>query len=136
MKILATTRKDVCLSPFDFHSIGHLILGYIIFFISYWFCLLFNIQEERIYSIIISLLAAVAWELIENVWLINYKFDRRKDSVENSLVDIVTTFCGSFICFFVSLLDLHLFIILTFTIIIVAVFIMEVCAVRTLNGED
>jgi len=134
--IIGTTRKDVNEAWIDFYSIGHLVLGFVVFFISYWFSLLVLRIQFREYLTIFTLIFAVLWELFENICLVKtrFKFDKRKDSVENSLFDIVFVFFGAIICYIMSLLEA--FIIIGFLFMIIGVSVMEVCAILTLNSED
>jgi len=136
--IIGTTRKSVNEAWIDFYSIGHIVLGFVVFFVSYWFSLLVLRIQFREYLTIFTLVIAVLWELFENICIVKtkYKFDKRKDSVENSLFDIVFAFFGAIICYIMSLFEYDAFIIFGFLFMILSISAMEVCAILTLNSED
>ncbi|MHA1795236.1 MAG: DUF2585 family protein [Promethearchaeota archaeon] len=96
-KIIATKKSEVSQSFLDYFTFGHLIFGMISFFIGHLF---FDIAL----SLWITSLAATAWELIEN----NFKIFRRirgkmgrpeKDSLLNSISDIIFTNVGGLLAF-------------------------------------
>jgi hypothetical protein len=137
LKIIGTTRKDVNESPIDFYSIGHVVFGYTVFFLSFWVSTLLVI-EKRLYSLIVTILIGILWEILENTYLAKtkYKFDERKDSVENSLFDILFVFGGGVLSEYCSFLPVFHYIAVTFLVLIVGLVLMEVSSIKTLNTTE
>lgn len=139
MKLIATKRKDLDTCPIDYFSIGHIIFGHIAYLISYFIIILWlKTPHPREYALITTILIGVVWELIENVWLANtrLKFEKRKDSVENSQCDVLFVFLGGLICQIFSLFDSSLFIFLSIVFIAVGFLLFEQCCTMTINNEE
>ncbi len=97
-EIIATTREEVCISWFDFYSIGHICFGIGAFLL---ISLFYTIPKAKgkvpFFSLmvvfILSMIAFVVWEVIENYvffWLGlgHLKFEGRVDSLQNMTTDI------------------------------------------------
>ncbi|MFX1501938.1 MAG: hypothetical protein ACFFDH_13325 [Promethearchaeota archaeon] len=88
-------------SPWDYYSWGHIAFGIAAFSI---FSLIITIWEMLIgpatmpwfYILIFVLIVAVCWELIENtiIWRLHLKHENRRDSLINSLFDIIFVIFG------------------------------------------
>ncbi|MFX1373900.1 MAG: hypothetical protein ACFFCE_18790 [Promethearchaeota archaeon] len=88
-------------SPWDYYSWGHIAFGIAAFSI---FSLIITVWEMLIgpatmpwyYILIFVLIVAVCWELIENtiIWKLGLKNENRKDSLINSLFDIIFVILG------------------------------------------
>ena len=89
-------KEEVCLAWMDFHSIGHFIMGQLCFAGTY-LVLLGGLPFELNlpYSLISSIIFGVLFEVIENGPCVKLKFAGRKDSVENSVADIVLVILGA-----------------------------------------
>ena len=98
-EIIATTREEVCISWFDFYSIGHICFGIGAFLL---ISLLYTIPKAKGYTpifslmlvFILSMITFVVWEVIENYvvfWLGlgHLKFEGRVDSLQNMTTDIL-----------------------------------------------
>jgi len=97
-EIIATTREEVCISWFDFYSIGHICFGIGAFLL---ISLFYTIPKAKgkvpLFSLmlvfILSMITFVVWEVIENYvvfWLGlgHLKFEGRVDSLQNMTTDI------------------------------------------------
>jgi hypothetical protein len=107
--ILARTKEDYGIAAVDMFSLGHFLKGYVlnmIFFI--YFIPIFT-------SMLLIFFISVLWEFIENSnYLRGYiKFNKKKDSLVNSVSDVLFAMVGALVFFFVSLTDF-------FTIIIIS----------------
>lgn len=120
MKWFTTKSYDVGKVPFDFCSFGHLIFGYSTYLIGYLIILLFELSEGYFFGMLlgVSITTSVFWEIIENFVLrVPRKFG--KDTLQNSLADIVLTIIGATISHifsfsFFSLVELYFGLSLTF----------------------
>lgn len=104
-EIIATTREEVCISWFDFYSIGHICFGIGAFLL---ISLLYTIPKAKgkvpIFSLllvfILSMITFVVWEVIENyvifcLGLDHLKFEGRADSLQNMSTDIFLGVIGA-----------------------------------------
>lgn len=96
MRGIANCKEDVSKKPIDFYSIGHILFGYISFLVSLSICVLLQTINPIEYALVSTQCIAVMWEIFENNILIKtkYKFGKCKDSLENSLFDIIFVFLG------------------------------------------
>ena len=98
--LIAITRECVSLAAFDFFSFAHVLMGIIIFLV---YSLFYVFQKNPLYSlnesVIFVLIAGILWEIIENtiVFSLGCKFEGRKDSILNSITDIILVLGGGFI---------------------------------------
>jgi hypothetical protein len=95
-RIFARSRSEVTQSWFDFHSIGHFVMGIITFFATFsiYGKLLMPFTDALSYAFSSTLVIGLMFEIIENTILVPIKFDGRKDSTENSLMDILMVGIG------------------------------------------
>jgi len=102
-KIIGDTKADVGKTPLDFYSWGHVAMGIVTFLLLSLINNIPSMVEGRIIPIIpwwpmilLVLLVAVVWELLENTLLIDMgvKFEGRRDSIENALWDIIFVVIG------------------------------------------
>lgn len=96
MKLIATNFREVAKRPIDFFSIGHIIFGYVSFLIIYGVLSYLKFPLDcRTWSMFASIIGGIFWEIIENVLLIRIMSSMwGKDSVENSLSDLVFDLIG------------------------------------------
>lgn len=80
----------------DFYSFDHLIMGMLAFFISYVVIMMcgFQIEYALSYGVVCCLFTGIIFEMFENTLFKQIKFEKRKDSVENSLSDIILVGIG------------------------------------------
>ncbi|MFW9987866.1 MAG: hypothetical protein ACFFC3_04360 [Candidatus Odinarchaeota archaeon] len=88
-------------SPLDYYSWGHIAFGIAAFslfslIITIWEIFIEEATMSWYYILIFVLIVAVCWELIENtiLWKLNLKYENRKDSLINSLFDIIFVIFG------------------------------------------
>lgn len=97
-EIIATTTEEVCVSWFDFYSIGHICFGIGAFLL---ISLFYTIPKAKgkipLFSLflvfIISVIIFVVWEFLENflffwIGMDHLKFEGRPDSLQNMATDI------------------------------------------------
>ncbi|MBY8982565.1 MAG: hypothetical protein KGD57_06435 [Candidatus Lokiarchaeota archaeon] len=101
---IAEDASEVCLSWFDFFSIGHICMGIGIFLI---FSLFYTIPMSKtngkdqiklpLWGVwLITVIFGIIWEFLENILLYNYglKFENRRDSAANITTDIIIVGLG------------------------------------------
>lgn len=97
--MIARTREDYGIAAVDPFSFGHFLKGYILnmTFFTFYIPLFTNM--------LLILFISVLWELIENSnYLREYiKFNKKKDSLVNSVSDIIFAILGALAFFLVSL---------------------------------
>ena len=99
MKLFGKKKEDLDKFPLDFYSVGHFILGHIGYIIIYLMGfystipLIHNILME--YVLGITIFIGLFWELLENNICIKTRFKKQKDSLNNSLCDILCVFIGA-----------------------------------------
>ena len=120
------------INAIDFFSFGHLIIGYFnslafnsIFYAIFGYSLI-------LFCLCCNLFVGIVWELFENVVLfkINLKFARRRDSLINSLSDVLFFTIGGLIASFIIFLHLGLFLVITITIAYGIPIIMRLWALK------
>lgn len=133
--MIGRTKNEVNQCAVDFYSIGHVLFGYLTFFLSYFILSHIGIIETRLYSIIAVLLVALLWELVENIMLSNtrFKFNCSKDSVENSLFDIVFCFIGGVLGEIFSFLPTYYYFSVSFVFTVIMIILLEGCFKLTIN---
>jgi hypothetical protein len=91
IKVFARNKDDVSKAAIDFFSFGHLIGGYFGFIILGAIFLVIFGDFLISFCIFIIFLSGTFWELIENTLLYkkNIKFGYRRDSVLNSMMDVI-----------------------------------------------
>lgn len=101
--LIATNIDEVGISVFDFYSIGHICMGIGLFL---FFGLLYTIPMAKdddsqiklpLWGVfVLTVIAGIAWEFIENVVLIELglKFENRADSIFNLVSDIFLVAAG------------------------------------------
>ena len=97
-QLVATTPDEVGIAALDFYTIGHICMGIAIFLV---FSLFYTIPmkskgDSRVLMPlwliwIITVACGIAWEYFENTIFIElgWKFEGRKDSILNSITDII-----------------------------------------------
>lgn len=136
MKIIGKTSDELSLMPIDFYSIGHILLGYISYLISYLITYIFNVPNPIEYALISTIIVGILWELIENGELTKLKnFKPVKDSLENSLFDILFCFTGGIAGAILSYSGTDHLIVGSVYIIITIYIAYDVCKVLTRNND-
>ncbi len=99
LPIVAKTVVQVGISGVDFYTFGHIIMGLI------GFTIMANILDTAGAFSFVQL-GAVVWELIENIILykIGLKFEERRDSGLNAILDIAFMDIGAGISFYLFVL--------------------------------
>lgn len=86
--------------PIDVCTVSHILMGIISYLVLYLFLRpIFPLIDTKYISLISVLFWAIIWEYVENFILIRtrFKIGNRRDSLENSLTDIVFTGLGGII---------------------------------------
>ena len=134
--IVARRAEHVGISPIDFFSLGHFIMGYLTFLGFYGtFSLFFGIPLNFLY-LLGNIFVSVIWEIVENVILfkLNFKFAHRRDSVINSIMDIFIFFVGGIIAMsIILLLDVSLFFLGTLLFLLSSLIFMDLYALIILK---
>jgi len=115
-KLITLKKEDVCYNWLDYHSIGHFIKGLIEFI----FLSLLGIFSPLLCLLIVFMLGLI-FEIIENSLLIPIKFEGRKDSVENSLMDILLVALGGITEYFFFLCSNEMNLILNIGLFVVII---------------
>jgi len=102
--LVGTVEEYVGRSPLDFYSWGHIELGIASFLL---LSLLITVTEALIgpallswwHIIVIIIIIAIFWELFENtvLYALGAKFENRRDSLINSLWDIILAVIGGLV---------------------------------------
>lgn len=126
MNFIAKTFDEVGKSAIDFHSFNHIIFGYVAYLLVYIIGGIFFSINIRGYYIAISITLGIIWEVFENIGYPNAFFRIwGKDSLENSLMDIVFDVIGVMIGFALSIFDdLEIMVIGGFIVVLILVFLM------------
>ena len=95
-KLIAQNKREMGVKPIDVYTIGHILMGLITYVV------LNILGVSNWCSLVGAIFWGIIWEYFENFILarIGLKFEKRKDSLENSLTDVVFTIIGGYIAFF------------------------------------
>lgn len=117
-RLIGKNKADISSNcGIDFFSIAHILFGYISYTLFYLFFSIINYQEVFFISLFITQSLGLLWEFLENFFFQNRKFMKKKDSLLNSLFDILFVTIGGIISF--------LFCTLSFYIIISIILVMS-----------
>ncbi len=102
MKVIATNKDDIGITPIDFFSFTHLIMGYLIFIVLNGILFVMYSVPLGIFSLMYTFFISIIWESLENsiFYYLGIKFARRRDSIINSIMDIVFFSSGGLIVLF------------------------------------
>jgi hypothetical protein len=111
MKFLAKTKDDISRAAVDCFSFTHLLLGFYGYFILNSISYTILGTNNPPFSLILLLGFSIIWELFENFILIQFgiKFASKKDSVLNSVMDVIFFIGGGMVVMLSFCLDLALF---------------------------
>lgn len=137
MKLIGTCKEEVNQKPVDFYSIGHILFGYISYVISLAVIILNNLPNSFEYALTSTIIIAIIWELFENNVLVNtrFKFNRCKDSLNNSLMDVIFCFFGGLAGLIISFNGFDSLFIGSVYFIFTTFVSYEVCKTKTLTPE-
>ncbi len=102
-QIVATTIPEVGISAFDFYSFGHICMGigiFLFFSLFYVVPMLHGTSDKpwlKLWMVwAITFAIGIAWEFFENIVLydMGLKFEGRRDSIINSISDIILVGIG------------------------------------------
>ena len=98
-KFVAQSESEITQKPIDIYTIGHFITGIVAYLCLFPFFEMIFPSEYRSITLISVLFLAILWEYFENFLLIKtrFKFNKKMDSLKNSLTDIVATGIGGVI---------------------------------------
>jgi hypothetical protein len=103
-KGISRTKYEVGIKPIDPFSFLHIIFGafFTLFLLFIMKALIPEDSELKLMAVSGSLYLAILWEIIENFILtgVGLKFEKRKDSLQNSLTDIILTHIGGMVAIF------------------------------------
>ncbi len=104
MRFIARDKEEVAVSPVDFFSIGHVLMGQLSFFVVHlviWYGIGYHRSFEGIWCLVTSVIIGILWEPFENVVLMRYgmKFEDKRDTLVNSVFDILFVTMGGLIAF-------------------------------------
>jgi len=118
----------------DFYSIGHVIFGHFVCLITFFIALYMPHKYLQIgmlqHYLLIVAIFGVGWEIVENNLLIKCKLKRKRDSLNNSLCDIVCVILGGILCGFIIyhfFNDLFLFLVITIILLMIEFFFFYLC---------
>jgi hypothetical protein len=117
-EFFATRKENISLSPVDFFSFGHIIMGMIIYLLVIW--LFSSIPFVQFGAIICAVIIGIIWEIIENTVFFahGYKaFENHRDSVINSFMDVIFDLAGALIAFFIPILWIDIVILVACVIV-------------------
>jgi len=99
MKIFGRKKEDIDKYALDFYSFGHLIFGHIGFIIIYlmgFYSTIPLIHDSIMdHTLGFAIFIGLFWELLENNLFIKTHLKKQKDSLNNSLCDILCVFIGA-----------------------------------------
>lgn len=133
--IIARRAEHVGISPIDFFSLGHLFMGYITFLGFYGtFSLFFGIPLNFFY-LLGNIFVGILWESVENFILyeVKFKFAHRRDSIINSLMDIIFFLFGGIFAMLIVLLEVSLFFISTTLFLLCSLILLDIYAFKILK---
>ena len=96
-KLVAQNKSEMTQKPIDVYTIPHMLMGIVSYIVFYLFLASFFKRVDTIYLSLISVLIwAIMWEYVENFILLHTRFktNNRRDSLQNSLTDVVFTGLG------------------------------------------
>jgi len=130
IKLFAKNKDDVSKAAIDFFSFGHIIGGYFAFIVSD--ALFLAIFGEFVIPLCIFtiFLCGTFWEIIENTifYKKNIKFGYRRDSLVNSVMDVIMFTSGGIIAAVCFELNPNTFLITTAFYYIINVLLMSIYA--------
>jgi len=102
-RFVGMRREDIARSPIDIFSLAHLIMGQLLYVTIYaivYLCADPYIADAIAFAI--TILVGVFWEVLENYVLFNHnlKFENRRDTLINSLFDVLFVVLGSLMMLF------------------------------------
>jgi len=142
-KIVGNKTSEVNVSVLDFFTLGHIVMGYITWIISWILVMLIialtfpitvvslldQTPYTRCLAIAITCLVGIIWEYLENFLFTKYKtnvkFEGRKDSLQNSLTDIVAVIGGGIFGWIFSYLPLIVFTLISIDLILALLVLMK-----------
>ena len=142
--LVATNITEIGISFFDFYSFGHLGMGIGLFLffstLIYYFLKKVNLKTSLYYSLILSIIGGIVWELIENVLFFKwgFKFESRIDSIFNLSTDLIFVSIGAYLMLLLrtkfktnkEVIRYYVFGILTLLFFILAYFIFKYLTLR------
>ena len=135
--IIARRAEHVGISPIDFFSFGHLFMGYITFLGFYGTFSLFLGIPLNFFYLLGNIFVGILWESVENFILyeLKFKFAHRRDSIINSLMDIIFFLFGGIFAMLIILLELSLFFLCTLLFLLGSLILLDLYAFKILKPE-
>ncbi|MFW9876711.1 MAG: hypothetical protein ACFFG0_26755 [Candidatus Thorarchaeota archaeon] len=133
--ILARRAEHIGISPIDFFSLGHLFMGYITFLGFYGTISLFFGISLNFFYLLGNIFIGIIWEAVENfiLYKLKFKFAQRRDSIINSLMDIIFFLFGGIIAMLIVLLEIYLFFIGTLLFLLNTLILLDIYALKILK---
>lgn len=105
VEVVATRRENITQSPIDGFSLGHIIMGQVVFLISAAVLEVFEAPQVNTMAFAVTIAFAIIWEILENTLLhrAGFKFDNKRDSIANSATDVILVVAGLMSAFFIPL---------------------------------
>ena len=142
--LIARDISEVGISFLDFYSFGHVAMGIGLFlffsFLIYYLFKKVNLKTSLYYSLILSIIGGIVWEIIENILFFKWgiKFEGRKDSSFNLATDLFFVSIGAYLMILLrikfkvtrKIIKYYIFGILTFLFFILAYFISKYLTLR------
>lgn len=130
IKVFARNKDDVSKAAIDFFSFGHTIGGYFAFVVSDALFLVLIGEYLILLCIFVIFLCGVLWEVIENTFFFkkNIKFGYRRDSLVNSVMDVIMFTSGGIIAAVCFELSPNTFLFTTAFFYIINVLLMSIYA--------
>lgn len=133
-KLYAISKEEVNRLPFDYNSFGHVVFGQMTFIFALVVGIFFNLNfpdfNVGIFASVFTLGTAIVWEFFENDFLKKHFVDKRRDSLINSITDVILGMFGMSsisIQFLFSELSMNQFIItcVVFIVIFLSLYVIE-----------
>lgn len=130
-RFFARTKDDISKAAVDFFSIGHILMGQIIFSIVYGLLVYvpeFNAwvgspADPKLWAFIVAVLCGILWEPIENIILykLGLKFESKRDSWLNLIFDTIFVTIGATLSYFINVWQINLLLVIIEIILFVII---------------
>ena len=137
ISFFAKNKEAVSKAAIDFYSFGHILIGYFGFIYVNVILLIFFKSYQHFLTISVLFFCALFWEIIENSIFVkkNIKFGYRRDSLINSIMDIIFFVFGGILALLIFLLGFYVFLFSTLMILCLIIIIMKVYAEKILKKK-
>jgi hypothetical protein len=138
MQFVARNFDEVGKSPVDFQSLNHIIQGYVAYLVAFIIANMFFTYHPdlRGYCLAVAMFGGILWEVIENIlWTEAFFRIWGKDTIANSLMDIIFDIIGAVISLVLSYFDVETMFVAGFCILLFLIFMMYLGMKLTQNRK-